>query len=238
LDPKAALAAALALLQAGLTVIGGLNGGLSALIRNEKGLVIAAFFALLLGLVLISGVVFLDWRDNRRETLTIAFVAFFFALAITGVGAILAPNKQTRAQVTASLKEGDPYILEASVKIDGVPSGTNANIYVGGLQEEPGRWVLDAHGKHVFMGGNYIDTNPTLYQAHIGPDSSGQVTDKFSIPIPRDKYADVDVNAWAGTSGELCLPRDYGEVPSKTRQGCIVIRLRKTGQEPAGVQPR
>ena len=210
---QGALLAIAGLVQALLTAAGASNGGLSALVINEKPAALTAggaiFAAILIAAILAAG-----GANRRAKRLgVLAVVLFIGGMGVTAYAAAVAPNKQSQPEISATLHAGSPLVLDGTVKASGVKRSVTLNVYVDGLYERAG---------------GYDFTDPTLYQAHIGADASGNVKHSFSILIPTKTYDAIAINAWAGASS-FCPPPTGRSASSPGHKACVFIRLVNVG---------
>lgn len=213
----AILAGGLATLQAVLGLIAGLNGGLTGVVINERLWVLLAIAAVAAAVLCGTYVAVSEAAPRRKRRVTgLAIVLLLYATAVALYAAVVAPNRQGRPQVSASLEPGSPLLIKASVKASGIARSATVNVAVLGLDEAPS---------------GYTEQPPYLYRARIGPDASGNVDDSFSTPVPVGKYQDVAVAAWAGKE-DPCVPPDEGTKGTPPiDKGCVIIRLVSVGRK-------
>jgi hypothetical protein len=230
---QTATAGGVAVLQAIFAIVGGLNGGISAVILNEEHLAILALLLFALASVLVGLVIYFkshvpsggpsapETRTAQRFA-TAAIAAFIVGVGITGYAAIVTPTRQTRPEITASLRDGAsgaPLVLEGTVKANSVKRDTTINIYVQGLDEYKDPQTHEYRYKGI---------NPVLYQAHIGAGATGDATHSFTVPIPTKIYDDVSIDAWAGND-EPCSPPGESARYVPSHKACVIIRLLNVG---------
>ena len=152
-----------AVLQAGVTAAAAITGGLPALFLNKEKLAVFALGAVIFAGFLTAVIAALGDLEPKpsqpqsneqnevktpsppvkrdavwwvRFGLTIlAIVSFTFGLAVTAYASVRVPGSESEPEVSASLTDGNPLVLKATVKASGVAKGENLNIYVDGLRE-------------------------------------------------------------------------------------------------------
>jgi hypothetical protein len=218
--PEGVALGGVASLQALLTALGASNGGLTAVLVNERIVAILGIGAVLLGFAITLFALTLE-RGNRLRHRGISAGALCLVLGLFGTAyaAIVAPSIAGKPKISVAVVPGKQLTYKASVKTTGLRRGTIFRIEVNGLRER---------------GTTYQSVEPVLYQAQVGPDSSGEIDIPLEIPIPVGVYDDIGIQAWTGETHGPCdqLARERGAT------GCVVVRVKGLGSPTAAATKR
>jgi hypothetical protein len=223
-----------ALLQVVLTTLGVNNGGIAAMVINDRLPVFIGFFAVLLA-VAVGAVIVANQSIESKPLIVVGTLLLFVGIGITGYAALAAPAIAKAPSINTALTEpGGQLMLTAHIKAGGIPDDAQYWIEIDARE-----YVPEPHtGEGV--GGKYVPLGTPLYQAQLGADSQGNVDDLVNIPLPpHPTYNVVSVEAWsgahAGPCGSLEVPggANLTQAPNTTeahldvnaRAGCVVIRL-------------
>lgn len=197
----AALAGAVALIQAVFAALATANGGLAAAALNEQLLVFIGFLGVVIGLLVAAAAFVIPNDDGANQAQNMKFgrnlrpfllLASAFAvlagITTTAIAALIAPVKQSQPSISASLSPGSPPVLHASITATGISRGVTYDIFIFG---ESLKYVVDVPPDH-----------PYLYWTTVGADSKGNVNVSVSIPIPSRTYPIIGIHAFPsnGTS--------------------------------------
>jgi hypothetical protein len=214
------------LLQALLTTVGITGGGISALVINDRWLVISGFLAVLLAIFTAALVIAVNPSKGRRTIITAGTVMLFIGLAITGVVALVGPAVAKAPSINVALSQSSgKLILTAHVKASGIPDSSQY-------------WFeIDAR-EYKQAGGKYDLLGTPLYQNQLGADSQGNVDTIVTIPLPPGNYPAVSIEAWngphSGPCGSLEVPggatlahsaNSNSALEENARVGCVILRL-------------
>ena len=208
----------LGLLQALLTALGAATGGLSAVFINETRWALGGVV-----LILVAGawtVLALTRPRNAKGRTTgiqIGAALLVVGLVLTGYAAIVAPSLQAKPRIAVTLTAGRQITLEATVKMTGIKRHTIVHVEVNPLTETK-RPARDGGVTY-----EYQIIAPVLYQAQVGPDSSGDVDLPLKLAVPSSGIDDVGVRAWTGPGGP---PQCLNQATSASTVGCVVVRTK------------
>lgn len=222
-----------ALLQVVLTTLGVNNGGIAAMVINDRLAVYIGFFAVLLA-VAVGAVIVANQSIKSKLLIVVGTLLLFGGIGITGYAALAAPAVARAPSINTALTEpAGQLMLTAHIKASGVPDDAQYWIEIDARKYVPER---NEEG----VGGKYVPLGTPLYQTQLGADGQGNVDDIVNIPLlPHDTYNVVSVEAWsgahAGPCGSLEVPggANLTQAPNATaaqleataRAGCVVIRL-------------
>jgi hypothetical protein len=223
----------IALLQVVLTTLGVNNGGIAAMVINDRLPVYIGFFAVLLA-VAVGAVIVASQSIKSKPLIVVGTLLLFVGIGITGYAALAAPAIAKAPSINTALTEpAGQLMLTAHIKASGIPDDAQYWIEIDAREYVPER---SKEG----VGGKYVPLGTPLYQAQLGADSQGNVDDIVNIPLlPHDTYNVISVEAWsgahAGPCGSLEVPggANLTQAPNTTeahlevnaRAGCVVIRL-------------
>lgn len=190
-----------------------------------------------LGALALTGTVGRIQRNAEART-ELAFILVVAASAVWGIGLILGSkwlrvlavataaagtvfallaaittaHRQSRPQIRATLNDTHT-VITATVTASGLAIGDRLAIEVDGL---------------VWRSRNEVPapTKPSLYQAYIGPDQDGHISQTVSVAVPQE-YNAVGVKAYTGKQSPHC--NDFGEAVASRESGtgCVIMSLAK-----------
>jgi hypothetical protein len=139
------------------------------------------------------------------------------AIGLTAAGTVFAllaaittAHRQSRPQIQASFDE-KKSMLTATVTASGLPIDDRLAIEVDGL---------------VWKSRNEVPapTKPQLYQAYVGADQDGHISQTVSVAVPKG-YNAVGVKAYTGGKSPHC--NDFGDAIASTESGtgCVIISV-------------
>jgi hypothetical protein len=190
-----------------------LTGTVGRIQRNAEGRTEVAFI-LVVAASAIWGVGLLfagPWTKWVRVVATaVAATGTIFAL----LAAITTAGRQARPQIDASLNAAHTE-LTATVKASSLDIEDRLAIVVDGLTSRARNEIPEP-------------TRPSLYQAYVGPDQDGNVSQKIEVAVPaKDKYDSIGIKAYSGSESPHC--NDFGEAArnKKSGTGCVIMSLAK-----------
>jgi hypothetical protein len=182
-------------LQVVLTAVGVSNGGIGAMVINNRALVLIGFGLVFAAVVLGGFNVLLAPHYKRIGTLLIVLGSLCLpaGIGLTGYLALTGPAVAKAASINVSLsKTSNQLILTAHVKASGIPESSQY-------------WFeIDAREYKSRKGGVYAPLGPPLYQNQLGADSQGNIDSIVTVPLPEGNYPAVSIEAWNGASRGPC----------------------------------
>jgi hypothetical protein len=221
--PGAALVAILGLVAPLATALGALalTGTVGRIQRNAEVLTLAAFILVVLASGLWAAGLLLKGGASTASRL----VATLFAVAGTClalVAAIVTAGRQPRPRIDASLNEAGS-VLTATVTASSLKTEDRLAIVVDGLEAPP-------------VGPNSTVGQTSLYQAYVGPDQDGNVSQKVSLSVPANKFTNVGVKAFTGRISPSCDDLAEKKVQVKSQKesgtGCVVLSVSAAMPQP------
>jgi len=218
-------------LQAALASVGVSNGGISAMIINDRVLAVIGLGAVLVAIAI--GAFGLLLKGEVTKPLSIIGTALLFVgIATTGWAALVSPAlaKAPNVDVSLSRVEGS-LVLSAEIKASGIPQGQQYWVEIDAREYVAAESKDGASGKYVPLG-------TPLYQQQLGADSQGNIDSTVTMPVPAGSYPAISIEAWAGAHPGPCgslgvagganlahSPETSSNLEQVGRSGCAVIRL-------------
>jgi hypothetical protein len=190
-----------------LTSVGGIGAEIA---RNQPKLGLIALLLLVVALSVAVGGLIAERDRAVDDRVASVLVPIAGGLFITGaVVAIIASAQATTAPTQPSLSvsftsNNAIFALEGEAKTTGIPADQHLKIRV-----------------YAISAGSGVLGNP-IFLADEGPDSSGSVDAKFSIPLAHNGMPLIQVQAWAGDTVPDCttdLSRHQVEL------GCLLVHV-------------
>jgi hypothetical protein len=182
-------------LQVVLTAVGVSNGGIDAMVINNRGWVLAGFGLVFAAVVLGGFRVLLGPHCERLGYVLVVLGSLCLpaGIGLTGYLALVGPAVAKAASINVSLSEtSNQLILTAHVKASGIPESSQY-------------WFeIDAREYKASKGGVYAPLGPPLYQNQLGADSQGNIDSLVTVPLPKGNYPAVSVEAWNGARRGPC----------------------------------
>jgi hypothetical protein len=227
-----------AVLQGILTAVGVSSGGISALVINDRSLVVSGFAAVLAAIFIGALVSALEPRGWRRKwSIGVGTILLFAGLGVTAYVALVGPAVAKAPSIDVGLTQSSrQLILTAHVKASGIAVSSQFWFEIDAREYVPGS-----------DGGKYDPLGTPLYQNQLGADSQGDIDSTVTIPLPPGPYNVVSVEAWDGAHAGPCgslqveggasltqLPKKAPNEATKPRAailkahgraGCVVFRL-------------
>ena len=192
-------------------------GGIGAQIaRNERQLGLAALVLLVTSVAISIGAL-IAHRDRLISNVItniltpISIVLFFVGTVVAIFAAARSSSGVTQPLLSANVVTSNgASAIEVEAKTNGLPTDQQVTI-----------------AAYAFMADG---TSPNLlFTAAEGPDNSGSVDAKFSMPMPHDGRSVVQIQAWTGGSMPSC---DAKERDPNVRLGCLLIQVPAQDQIP------
>jgi hypothetical protein len=205
------LGGALTLFTTVLASLGAVQLGMDRMLRNHPLLVIEAFFLLILSAVL-GGFALTSSSSSRTRFIRYGLVAFAIAGGLAIIAAAVTPGEKESPTISAQFKaEGRPT-LNASVKVGGLRSREDVDIWIKG---------------HLVNHGDDPSSWERLYSAKFGPDRAGGVDFSVKVPLTTAAYDLVTIAAWVNKPPDEC-----GINIGKDTTGCAIVVIPRLANRP------
>ena len=212
------LLGAVGLLVALLGALATANGGTGRIELNERTWLLSGTVAVLCAIVFGACAGLLLGAVARKPViagLLIGAGALCLVIGLSVVAYAAVTHVAGRPGISASLRSDKDLglLLDGTVTVSDIPSSEHLEMRVVSIS-------------HAAQSARAI----AIYGASFGPNSSGDVTHTFEVPVP-NRASELLVQAWTGSPGP-CLDRTIPATPTPTSTdvkhniGCLRLRLR------------
>jgi hypothetical protein len=212
--------AAFTALQALLTALGATNGGLTAVLLNEKWVLGVGLGTLVFGYVM-SYLGNAGKTGPQTKTRALGLGLLLVGVGFTAYAAIGAPSIGSDPAISASVSETSGVLnLTATVSASGIPRSDTLGVEV---------LKVNVNAKNVLVDAGL------LYHGELGADASGNASTTIGLPLPAPQmtspYRYVDVVAGVGVQRNLCgFPLGKNGRELTASQANQLSRARNKGQ--------